>query len=221
MKTARQRILEYLEAHRAVTTGELSRALDTTEANIRRHLAILQEQGQAAVVGERPSAERGRPARLFGLSEQVLGNNLDLLASALLEEMSDRPEEESPPWAERTAARLYTRMAGSAGKNPAREPAAGEPKSGSLGQRLYHVVGQLNHYHYQARWEAHREAPRLILGHCPYAGIIEQHPELCQVDAILLSKLLRSEVQPIALRERDRLGMPHCVFRVNFDRAAR
>ncbi len=233
MKTARQHVLEYLQAHRAVTIGELSQALKTTEANIRHHLSILQEQGLARVAGERPPAGRGRPAKLFGPSEQALGNNLDLLTDILLDELARGSNSDgSNGYLARVGGEMANRIAGQRGAteiNRSRKPAigAGENKrntpqmtdrpplaktGGSLSQRLYETVRQLNQYHYQARWEAHRDAPRLILGHCPYSAVIEQHPELCQADAILLNALLHAEVHQLARLARDRQGILYCMF---------
>jgi predicted ArsR family transcriptional regulator len=86
VKTARQRILEYIRNHRAATVAELSLVLQTSPSNIRHHLSILQEQGAIEVIGERPADGKGRPMKVFALAERYLGNNLDLLTSALLED---------------------------------------------------------------------------------------------------------------------------------------
>jgi predicted ArsR family transcriptional regulator len=43
---------------------------------------------------------------------------------------------------------------------------------------------------YHARWEAGPQGPRLIFGHCPYAEIIEKHPELCRMDEALIRQLM-------------------------------
>jgi len=43
---------------------------------------------------------------------------------------------------------------------------------------------------YHARWEAGPEGPRIIFSHCPYAAIIEKHPELCKMDEAMLRELM-------------------------------
>jgi predicted ArsR family transcriptional regulator len=48
------------------------------------------------------------------------------------------------------------------------------------------IVSRLSALHYEARWEAGAEGPRFLFGHCPYAAIIQRHPELCEVDGELL-----------------------------------
>lgn len=66
--------------------------------------------------------------------------------------------------------------------------------------------------HYQARWEAGAEGPRVILGHCPYVGLVEQHPQLCQMDASLLVELLDGDVRQTAKLEVGAGGKPFCAF---------
>jgi predicted ArsR family transcriptional regulator len=66
----------------------------------------------------------------------------------------------------------------------------------------------MSEMNYQARWEAGAEGPRLILGQCPYTAIIEKHPELCKMDAAMLTDLLGRNVEL-----RTKLS-PFCVFSV-------
>ena len=79
-------------------------------------------------------------------------------------------------------------------------------------RRLASTVERLNAMHYQARWEAGAEGPRIVLGHCPYAAIIEKHPELCQMDLALLSELLGGKLQQTAKLESGAGGLPFCTF---------
>jgi predicted ArsR family transcriptional regulator len=62
---------------------------------------------------------------------------------------------------------------------------------------------------YHARWEAGQQGPRILFGHCPYAAIIEKHPELCQMDAALLKELFGDDMEQIAKIENFQ-GM--CIF---------
>ncbi len=202
MKTSRQRIYEYICAQRAVTIGELSAALRSSEANIRHHLGILQEQKLVAVIGERPVGGKGRPAQIFGPSAQSLGDNLDLLADVLLDEIeAELPEEARQRLLERAAGRLG--QAVQAGQ--LLEPAS---------LRLIQAVQRLNQRHYQARWEARPDGPRIILGHCPFAAVIDRHPWLCAVDARLLEQLQGRPARQIERLAPDGQGARQCVFRL-------
>ena len=210
MKTSRQRLLEYVQAHRVVTVEDLSRALRMTRANARHHLAILREQGVVDLVGLRPSQGKGRPAKLYSLSEQTQKHNLDNLVSALLHELISSKPVDTQHSAFRNLAQCMladglpesSSQDGSSRLNP------------TLTQRLYTAVRQLNEYNYQARWEAHAMAPRLIFGHCPYAAILPQHPEMCRFDGVLLEEMLGKAVTQTAKLEPDPRGVVHCVFRV-------
>jgi predicted ArsR family transcriptional regulator len=79
-------------------------------------------------------------------------------------------------------------------------------------QRLAKAVLRLNELGYQARWEAHSEAPHVILGHCPYALILPEHPELCQMDAHLLESLLGQPARQTKKLAVDSNGKHYCQF---------
>lgn len=198
MKTIRARILDLLQTKGRLSAVELSQALRMTPANARHHLSILINEGVVEVAGQRSPQGRGRPTQLYTLTQQSRRNNLGGLANALLEELLGLlPEEERAAILMRTAERL----------------AGGQPKGGlSLTQRLSQAIHQLNGAHYQARWEAHAEAPYIILGHCPYAEILPDHPELCQLDALLLGTLLGAPVRQTAKLAKDGLGGTFCRF---------
>lgn len=199
MKTSRQRLLEYIQGQRAVTAGDISRAMQMTSANARHHLAILEQQGLVAVVGQRPSKGKGRPAQLFSLSESAAGNHMAWLASALLEQFVSRLAEGDREQALQMLARRL---------------AAGSSAATNLTQRLYQATRHLSELNYHARWEARADAPRVIFGHCPYAAILSEHPELCRMDVHLLEGLLDTPVRQTARLEQDRRGLTYCMFMV-------
>ena len=209
MKTSRQRLLEYIQTHRVVTVEDLSRALRMTRANARHHLGILREQGVVELVGQRPAKGKGRPAQLYSLAEQTQSHNLDRLVSALLQELFSSQPVDSQTLAFRTLAR---RMLAEQPSEPGYQDKTSS--SPNLTQRLYAAVRQLNDFNYQARWEAHALAPQMIFGHCPYASILPQHPEMCRFDGVLLEEMLGCAVTQTAKLESDPRGTVHCIFRV-------
>jgi predicted ArsR family transcriptional regulator len=83
-----------------------------------------------------------------------------------------------------------------------------------LMRRLARCVDRLNGLHYHARWEAHAAGPRIILGHCPYITIINEHPELCRMDALLLQGQLDHAVEQLVKLETSERGLRYCVFAV-------
>jgi predicted ArsR family transcriptional regulator len=203
MKPTRALILDYLGTHRVAIASEISRALKVTPADIRHHLNLLKQEGLIESNGLRQPAGRGRPARLYRLSQVKLGENLGLLASALLEEFEHKSQtdQESQP-----LRRIARRMAGETRVRA------------SLTQRLFQATSRLNQLNYQARWEAHTEAPQVIFAHCPYAAILENHPELCSLDSLLLEELLDTSVIQLAKLAQDARGATFCKFRVNSEK---
>jgi predicted ArsR family transcriptional regulator len=211
VKTSRQQVLDYVRAQRVATAGDLSRAMQMTEANARHHLKVLAVEGLVAEIGRRPPRGKGRPEHLYGLSEQAAGHNLNHLACGLLDEMLAGVSEERKV---QLLNRLAEHMAAAVGCGAGQETHAETLplRSAHLTQRLYQTVRLLDRYNYEARWEAHSIAPRLILGHCPYAAIIEDHPELCQLDRFLLERLVGGAVSQTAGRQLDPRGARQCVF---------
>lgn len=196
-KSTRQRILEILATRPTATADELAHLLHLTPANMRHHLSRLEADGRVIPVGERPPRGRGRPQRLFALPRR--GEGTDRLAGHLLEQVL-------PPLDAPQKAEFLRALAGRLGGDPI--PAR------HITQRLAATVRRLNDLEYQARWEAHALAPRVILGNCPYAAIISEHPELCQLDAHLLENLLGDKATQLSKLEKTPLGLPACIFAV-------
>ena len=198
MKTTRERILEVFHSRRVATASELSRILHLTTANIRHHLSILTYEGVVEVAGLRPTRGRGRPNQLFKLTQDATQHNLNNLAGSLLDEVSNSlSTPEYRVFLHRIASRLIQ-------ESLARDTIPS--------RRMIQAIGMLNGMNYQARWEAHAGSPHVILGHCPYAPILAQHPELCHLDAFLLQEMLGSPVTQTAKLKPDLQGLPQCIF---------
>lgn len=189
MITARQKVLAYLNKTRLASVREISRALNIPAANVRHHLRVLVSDGrlEASTVGM--GGKKGRPERVYSLPRAVLGDNLSALSDALLTETSLQVRTEV----------LARHMAGES-----------DFMDQPLAKRLNLVIEKLNQMNYHARWEAGAEGPRGIFGHCPYAAIIEKHPELCVMDAALLEKLMGQSAKQLTTIGRN--GSLSCVF---------
>ncbi len=202
MQTSRQRLLEHIRKNRPVSVQDISLALQMTPANVRHHLGILGEQGLVEICAQRTNPGGGRPAHLYDLSQQAQGSNLEQLVEALLEELAGRLNRAD-------YLELLHQAAGRLAVGGL--PGGGSP-GGSLTRRLSAAVRWLNERHYRARWEAHASGPHLILGHCPYQPLPARHPEMCQLDAVMLAHLLGVSVQQEARLENDRSGLAFCLF---------
>lgn len=198
MATTRQLIIDYIQEKHAATTGDISQSLRITPANVRHHLSILLDEGVVLIEGYRPVKGRGRPAALYALAQASTQHNLSLLSSTLLNELvTSQPPRRQAEFLQHIAQHI-------AGEKTDPTP--------NLTQRIYLAIERLNQMHYQARWEARADAPRLTLGHCPYASIIEQQPILCTLDCYLISVLTGTQAKLIERLAPTPQGTRECHF---------
>jgi predicted ArsR family transcriptional regulator len=189
MTTARQKILAYFNKTRAASAREISRALKMSAATVRHHLRVLASDGRLEVTSVHRLDGRGRPEKVYGLPHSALGDNLAALSEALLTEAgTDVPMEA-----------LAKQLVGESNF-------AGQP----LAKRLNLTVEKLNQMNYHAHWEAGSEGPRIIFSHCPYAAIIEKHPELCKMDEAMLKEWMRLPARQMFKAGKE--GSSVCVF---------
>lgn len=187
--TARQKVLTQLTKLGPASPRDLARALRMTEATVRHHLRVLAADGRVTIVRQQ-SEGRGHPVKIYALSPALAGDNLAGLAEALLN------VERSTLNVQRLAELILD---------------TNQFTNLPITRRLTLLVEKLNAKHYQARWEAGADGPRVIFGRCPYAAVIEGHPELCQMDASALSNFLRMDARQSAKIEK---GVGVCVFGV-------
>ncbi|MFN8411917.1 MAG: ArsR family transcriptional regulator [Anaerolineales bacterium] len=173
MATARQKILSHLKKTRTASARELARALKMSAPNVRHHLSVLCSDGRVDFVAVNNREGRGRPEKMYSLSQAALGDNLSALTKAVLDV---------------------------AGSTLSTDAVAGQILEPSLflnltvTKRLALLVEKLNDMHYQARWEATADGPRVIFGRCPYGKVIDGHAELCKMDTAMVKKSLGRSV---------------------------
>jgi predicted ArsR family transcriptional regulator len=195
MITARQKVLAHLKKTRVTSAREIARALNMSAPNVRHHLSVLCSDGRVELTALNNREGRGRPEKIYSLSQAALGDNLSVLADALLTEAGSGQGLKI----ENIASRLldstqFTNL--------------------PIAKRLTLLVEKLNDMHYQARWEAGAEGPRVIFGRCPYAKIIENHPELCKMDASMLEMALAGPIAQSTKVESNVRGLCPFAFQV-------
>lgn len=194
----RERILAYLAENHVASVQVLSRAWGLTRADIRYHFNALVEEGLVELIPRDPATPvpRGRPPQLYRLPAVKTSHNLPALCGALLNALQLVPESSRDEVATQIG----------------RELAQGFiPPAGST-QRLNQAVTFLSQHGYRARWEAGLHGPRILLRNCPYAAILQAHPELCSIDQVFLETLAG-----ISLRHTTRINPttgkpPACIF---------
>jgi predicted ArsR family transcriptional regulator len=236
----RERILAHLHEHRTATVPALSRAWGLTRADIRYHLNQLINEGFVERVprSEKIAAGRGRPEQVYRLSVSALPANLTRLCSALLSMINNMQPSEMKPGSDKPT-EIRTRQPGVIGSDGEMQTAsssedlreqqkdksnyswmgllanilsAGFEPEGSGARRWNQVVNHLNQHNYRARWEAHATGPRILLRNCPYAALLTQHPEICQMDRFFLEKLLQIPLSHTARINPATGAPPACVF---------
>ena len=209
MRTARQRIFEFIRSHRLVTSEDISKGMGMTRANAHHHLQILINQELIQIVGKKPSRNKGRPAILYGLSRHSQGENVDRLADALITEFYRSPISEDR---ENKIRKLADKMVEMGNEEATERFLKGEGIH--ITKRLREAIRLFNSWHYLARWEAHADSPHIILGSCPYLSILPSHPELCDLDRYMIETLVSSPAEQVAKRTPDERGIPFCQFRL-------
>jgi predicted ArsR family transcriptional regulator len=182
MKNTRKRILDILTNKDQITARELSHALSITQADVRHHLGNMIDEGLILITGVKRDGRRGRPARYYSLASSAEEENFDLLSSALLNAaLEDADQQTKNLFLRQVAAKLTGEF------NP----------HGPLVPRLVEAVSRMNSLGYEARWEAHADAPHLILARCPFEKLYSRHPELNELDKYLVEYLLDEQVARI------------------------
>ncbi len=198
--TARQRVLNYLKNQRSASATQIGRGLNMSAANVRHHLSIMLADGRITLIDEKRLGGRGRPVKSYGLSEKSLGDNFALLSDAILGELLNGL---SPEKRDGMLNAIAKTLAVQVETNNLNIPVT---------KRLAIIVDKLNELHYQARWEAGPQGPRILFAHCPYAAIIEKHPELCRMDEIVVGNLMNAKACQLAKIKQQPIGSPYCVF---------
>lgn len=197
LRNTQSSILAYLQKNQYATVAELSQAIKKTPANIRYHLQQLINQGRVELVISKTdlNIKRGRPKHFYKVLHNYNEKMIVNLCSALLRFVIKKPPAETFPADE--IAELIVAL-----KKP----------EGTFAQVMTGTVAYLNEENYQARWEATAGGPRLIFSHCPYAVIINQFPELCQVDRAILRHMTNSQVKQVTQINHQTGNPRYCTF---------
>jgi predicted ArsR family transcriptional regulator len=193
MITARQKVLAHLKKTRATSAREIARSLNMSAPNVRHHLSVLCSDGRVEISAINNREGRGRPEKMYSLAQAALGDNLSVLTDSLLTEAGSGLKVEA----------LASRILDS-----------GQFANLPVAKRLVLLVEKLNEMHYQARWEAGAEGPRVIFGRCPYAKVIDGHPELCKMDTALLGISLGRPIIQLQKNEAGTRGTCPFLFQV-------
>jgi predicted ArsR family transcriptional regulator len=195
--TTRQRVLQLVATAGPVATADLAAELHLTTAGIRRHLAVLEAEGQIAVHdGVGPGqVRRGRPARHYVVTnhgQASLSNTYSELAAQALRYLA---EVAGPSAVEAFAA---ARVRGIEERYLASvadvDPDVGvEVRVAALARVL-----ETDGFAASTRSVPGMPAVQLCQGHCPVQQIAAEFPQLCEAETQAFSRLLGVHVQRLA-----------------------
>jgi predicted ArsR family transcriptional regulator len=199
----RERILSYLQENRVVSALDLSRAWGLSRTDIRYHLNALMEEGWVEQVPQDGAKQgtRGRPKQFFRLASSETPDNLAGLSSALLSLMRSISEQgKETGLKEDLLKKIADTMRGNWYSSP------------SLAQRYNQAVVYLNDHGYRARWEARAAGPLLSIRNCPYASLLPNFPEMCQIDQLLIEGMVQSRMEQTSRMDLKHGKPPTCQF---------
>lgn len=197
----REKIISLLKINGRMTTSELAETLGITQISIRHHLRSLEKDG--LVEGREVRHGVGRPKVIYHLTDAALERNPAKylqLTNLLLEQMKENLPVE-------TVNRLFDEIA-----STMTEDLRTELKDLPLDKRLARLADWLCQEGFTAKVESAGPGQYFLSElACPYAKISIHHPEMCRMDASLISHALGADVVRKTCIHN---GSESCTFRI-------
>ncbi|APX31654.1 transcriptional regulator [Brachybacterium sp. P6-10-X1] len=210
----RDRLVETISAHGPITARQLAERFGLTSAAVRRHLAALEAEDVIAE-HEMPVTHRGRgrPSKAFVLSKSAhenLPGGYDELAVMAVEELARRGGDAAVT---RLAERRVADWEAALAEVVAAREAAGEQVTLArkvellaelLTSRGYATTVRPLHVPLPTPGARDGASPRTLVtaqlchGHCPVLDVAADHPELCEAETRVISRIIGAPVQRLA-----------------------
>jgi predicted ArsR family transcriptional regulator len=183
--STRDVILANLRRKGQCSVSELAEATAISPISVRHHLAVLQAEGFVTAMPERRGV--GRPRLLYSLTEAGLERfptKYLALTNRLLSEIKGRLPQE-------VVEQLFRDMA----TNMASEMSS-QIEGLPIERRVDRLLELLSEQGFEARAEVDPQGDyRVTELNCPYYRISLRHPEVCTIDAAIISQALDASVQ--------------------------
>jgi DeoR family suf operon transcriptional repressor len=181
MSGTRELVLRTLLSQPRCTINDLADKIGISPISVRHHIASLEAEGLISSEDERHGV--GRPRQVFSLTEngiEQFPTRYVRLTIRLLQHLK-----ETMP--EAMINKLFTEMA----EDLARDLAEGtEMEDLSIQERLNLVKDLLRREGFNIDWQQNADGYEIHENSCPFYYIGQNHPEVCTVDQILISKVL-------------------------------
>ena len=194
-QSTRERVARSILVDGPSTAAALAERLELTPAAVRRHLEVLVEEGAVeARESRQKSRRRGRPARVFALTDQGregFDQQYDDLAVAALRYLSETAGDEGVrEFAARRAAFIKQGFETVAARDASLSPA-------EVLAQVFTAAG------YAASVKDVPElggsmGEQLCQQHCPVSHVAHEFPQLCEAETEAIGKVLGTHVQRLA-----------------------
>lgn len=202
----RGRLLDLIIRKGPISATELAASLQLTPAAVRRHLAVLQDEGrieERAV--PRRSRSRGRPSKEFVLAAKAhdnLGHDYDELMTLALNALERVGGTDAVrALAEERMARFVDAVdldgAADAEQRVERIADAFDTGGYAASVRQLTVPITITDEH-GSRVVRQVRTAQLCQGHCPIQSAAEEHPEFCEAETTAIADMLGVPVQRLA-----------------------
>jgi predicted ArsR family transcriptional regulator len=189
-----------LKTQGSATVAELAENLDMAQVSVRHHLDILIGEDLVTTSGVRRRDGAGRPSQVYALTPEanrLFPQRNAVLAAAMLDEIKTvMPAHE----VRSMLLRLAEKHASSGPQLSSDAP---------VEEQIESITLFLTEQGYNAHWELQGGVYELHACNCPYAGVADEHPELCMMDQAMIQQLMPDLIR---LESRVLDGSPHCRY---------
>jgi predicted ArsR family transcriptional regulator len=187
--STRQRVARSILVNGPSTAATLAEQLDLTPAAVRRHLDQLVEEGPGASRG------RGRPAKLFALTElgrEGFDQQYDDLAVQALRFLADTGGDDAlRAFAEQRVSFIEARFGATREAHPELTPA-------QVLARVFTDEGYAAGVRELPVVNGQSAGEQLCQQHCPVSHVAHEFPQLCEAETQAISRVLGRHVQRLA-----------------------
>jgi predicted ArsR family transcriptional regulator len=188
MERSRERILRIIQKEGAANVDTLSRNLGLAPATVRRHLDILQRDGQVSYSEVRKPT--GRPEYSFSLTErghEVMPKAYDGLLAELMRDIASRPAGEfdgksGPDVLSESFERMGYQSGAGYLARASKEPAAA-------------VIQALSERGFAPQAEETAAGMKITLTNCPFRSVAMSDRTVCKFDSALITRIIGMPVK--------------------------
>ena len=197
----RHRIMLHVLRHGPISATDIAEEFGLTAAGVRRHLDNIVADGHAEIVTVARSGQRGRPAKMFKLTDAGRGHfghdydNLALLALRTLKQTGGDAAVES--FAAQRIHQLLEDLELDQGTDLTRGESASEDDEDVV-EKAQAIAAALTERGYAATVDNSAGGVQICRHHCPIQEVAQEFPELCAAEHRVVAELLGQHTQPLA-----------------------